>query len=129
MILSKCTGLINVSLSQSANANLVQIELNIPSTISIFPCLDSSMIKMDENVYRFERSLSSQICSIDLCRYEVKDSSPLAPIELKPRLNLYERDKLAELTINLKTNFEKPFRATHVKVLLSIFFRLTRLFR
>ena len=75
------------------------------------------MSKMDETVYRFERSLSSQVSSIDLCRYEVKDNSRLAPIELKPRLNLYERDKLAELTINLKTNFEKPFRATHVKVI------------
>ena len=75
------------------------------------------MIKMDDSIYRFERSLSSQIGSLDLCRYEVKDNVRLAPIEIKPRLTLYERDKLAELIINLKTNFQKPFRATHVKVL------------
>ena len=109
--------MIEVSLSQyTADINLVQLELAIPESVFVHPHRQTVQSTTNQ-MTRFERTVSSQLSSLEICRYEVKLGKPLVvPIELSTRLNTWKRDKLAELIINVKTNFAKPYRATHVVI-------------
>jgi len=118
IILSKCTGLIEVSLSQNtANINLVQLELAVPESVFLHAHRQTRQTTNNQ-LTRFERAVSSQATGLEICRYEVKLSKKLqvVPIEVSTSLNTWKKDKLAELIFNVKTNFDKPFRATHVVI-------------
>ena len=106
-----------MSLSQyTADINLVQLELAIPKSVFLHPHRQTTQTANNQ-LTRFERTVSSQLTSLEICRYELKLGKPLVvPIELSTRLNTWKKDKLAELIVNVKTNFAKPYRATHVVI-------------
>jgi len=115
VLLAKCTGKIEVSVTKfTPNINLVQIEAKVPETVSIFS--HSSTTTSDQNCYRrFERKITTAGC-FELARYEIRNFVKVSPIEVSTKVNSWEKDKLAEVLVQIKSNFPKPYRATSVKI-------------
>ena len=108
----KCTGVVEVTLTRyTPDIKLVQVELSateVPKFFEISPTIQSS----ENKAIRLEAPISYNE-TLPLANYEVNNVAD-TPITVKIRVKVWKKDKLAELTVELRTHFDKPHRATEV---------------
>jgi len=116
LLIADCIGKIELSLSSMIpGLQTVLLELNTMSDASIIPNLNVEMRKTESNEIILEAPVTN-LTKYLIANYETNLKN--VPLNIASKLRLRDQDKIAELYLEINSNFPNQYRATNVTILI-----------